>query len=39
MRFFCYWDNEIGSRVPDVPSDIRAMMEAMGGTVEIDEYR
>jgi hypothetical protein len=39
VRFFCYWDNESGDRVPDVPADIRAMMEAMGGTVEIDEYR
>ncbi|EDZ98882.1 conserved hypothetical protein [Burkholderia sp. H160] len=39
MRFFCYWVNESGDRAPDVPDDIRAMMEAMGGTVEIDEYR
>ena len=39
MRFFCYWYNESGDRVPDVPEDIRTMMEAMGGTVEIDEYR
>jgi hypothetical protein len=39
MRFFCYWLNESGDRVPDVPDDIQAMMEAMGGTVEIDEYR
>jgi hypothetical protein len=39
MRFFCYWVNESGDRVPDVPNDIRVMMEAMGGTVEIDEYR
>lgn len=39
MRFFCYWYNETGDRVPDVPDNIRAMMEAMGGTVEIDEYR
>ncbi|MBB5407012.1 hypothetical protein HDG34_000935 [Paraburkholderia sp. HC6.4b] len=39
MRFFCYWDNESGDRAPDVPDDIRTMMEAMGGTVEIDEYR
>ncbi len=39
VRFFCYWVNEAGDRVPDVPDDIRAMMEAMGGTVEIDEYR
>ncbi|MGF6293908.1 hypothetical protein QFZ98_005769 [Paraburkholderia youngii] len=39
MRFFCYWDNESGDRVPDVPDDIRTMMKAMGGTVEIDEYR
>ncbi|QGZ58470.1 DUF4279 domain-containing protein [Paraburkholderia acidiphila] len=39
MRFFCYWDNKAGDRAPDVPIDIRVMMEAMGGTVEIDEYR
>jgi hypothetical protein len=39
MRVFCYWVNESGDRVPDVPNEIRAMMEAMGGTVEIDEYR
>jgi hypothetical protein len=39
MRFFCYWDNESGDRVPDIPDDIRTMMEALGGTVEIDEYR
>ncbi len=39
MRFFCYWDNESGDRVPDVPDDIRTMMETMGGTAEIDEYR
>lgn len=39
MRFFCYWDNETGDRVPDVPDDIRALMESLGGTVEIDEYR
>ncbi|QQC65210.1 DUF4279 domain-containing protein [Paraburkholderia ginsengisoli] len=38
-RFWCYWMNETGDRVPDVPDDIRAMMEAMGGTIEIDEYR
>jgi hypothetical protein len=39
MRFFCYWNNGSGDRLPDVPDDIRAMMEAMGGTIEIDEYR
>lgn len=39
MRFFCYWDNEKGDRVPDVPADIRTLMESLGGTVEIDEYR
>lgn len=38
MRFFCYWSNESGTRVPDVPEDIRVMMEALGGTIEIDEY-
>ncbi|SMG44919.1 DUF4279 domain-containing protein [Paraburkholderia susongensis] len=39
VALWCYWMNEAGDRVPDVPDDIRAMMEAMGGTVEIDEYR
>jgi hypothetical protein len=39
MRFFCYWRNESGDRVPDVPGDVREMMEALGGTIEIDEYR
>ncbi|WP_321791685.1 DUF4279 domain-containing protein [Caballeronia sp. J97] len=39
IRFYCYWRNESGDRVPHVPDDIRAMMEAIGGTVEIDEYR
>jgi Domain of unknown function (DUF4279) len=39
VRFWCYWMNETGDRVPDVPDDIRAMMEALGGTIEIDEYR
>ncbi|PLZ02571.1 hypothetical protein CY652_10710 [Burkholderia sp. WAC0059] len=38
-RFWCYWDNATGDRVPDVPDDIRAMMEFLGGVVEIDEYR
>ena len=38
-RFWCYWDNETGDRVPDVPEDIRALIESLGGTVEIDEYR
>jgi hypothetical protein len=39
MRFFCYWDNESGDRVPDIPDDVRIMMELLGGTIEIDEYR
>jgi hypothetical protein len=39
MRFFCYWVNEAGDRVPDVPDDIRTIMESLGGTIEIDEYR
>jgi hypothetical protein len=39
MRFFCYWDNESGNRVPDVPDDVREMMESLGGEVQIDEYR
>ncbi|SAK61405.1 hypothetical protein AWB75_02622 [Caballeronia catudaia] len=39
MRFFCYWDNATGDRIPDVPESIRTMMEEMGGTIEIDEYR
>ena len=24
---------------PDVPDDIKTMMEALGGTIDIDEYR
>ncbi len=39
MRFFCFWVNESGDRVSDVPEPIRAMMETMGDTIEIDEYR
>ncbi|WP_312892430.1 MULTISPECIES: DUF4279 domain-containing protein [Paraburkholderia] len=39
LALWCYWMNDTGDRVPDVSDDIRAMMEAMGGTVEIDEYR
>ncbi|MCE4541986.1 MULTISPECIES: DUF4279 domain-containing protein [Caballeronia] len=39
VRFWCYWNNESGNREPDVPDDIRTMMESLGGTVEIDEYR
>jgi len=39
MRFFCYWANYTGDRVPDVPDDFRAMMESMGGIIDIDEYR
>ncbi len=39
LSIWCYWLNETGDRVPDVSEDIRAMMEAMGGTIEIDEYR
>jgi hypothetical protein len=39
MRFFCYWENGSGDRIPDVPEDIRTMMERLGGTVEVDEYR
>jgi len=39
MCFFCYWANYMGDRVPDVPDDIRAMIESLGGVIEIDEYR
>jgi len=39
MRFFCYWANYTGDRVPYVPDDIRAMMESLGGIIDIDEYR
>jgi hypothetical protein len=39
VRFSCFWFNPSGDRVPDVPDDIRAMVEAMGGTIDIDEYR
>ncbi|RQV26747.1 DUF4279 domain-containing protein [Burkholderia cenocepacia] len=39
VRLRCYWDNESGKRVPDVPDDIRALVESLGGEVEVDEYR
>lgn len=39
MRFFCYWENGSGDRIPDVPEDIQTMMKSLGGTVEVDEYR
>ncbi|PXW28121.1 DUF4279 domain-containing protein [Paraburkholderia caballeronis] len=39
LALWCYWMNDAGDRVPDVPSDIRAMIEMMGGTIEIDEYK
>jgi hypothetical protein len=39
MELWCYWLNESGDRVPDIPSDIRTMIESMGGTIELDEYR
>ncbi|WP_244206846.1 DUF4279 domain-containing protein [Caballeronia pedi] len=38
-RMFCFWVNESGDRIPDIPADIRSTMEAIGGTIEIDEYR
>ena len=38
-RFWCYWDNERGDRVPYVPRDIKTLIQTLGGTVEIDEYR
>nr|WP_321207533.1 DUF4279 domain-containing protein [Paraburkholderia domus] len=39
VRFSCFWFNPSGDRVPDVPANIRAMMESLDGTIEIDEYR
>ncbi|SAL44549.1 hypothetical protein AWB65_03442 [Caballeronia humi] len=39
MSVWCYWFNESGDRIPDIPDDIRELMESMGGTIEIDEYR
>jgi Domain of unknown function (DUF4279) len=39
VRFSCFWFNPSGNRIPDVPDDIRAMMESLGGVIEIDEYR
>jgi hypothetical protein len=39
MRFFCFWVNQTGDRIPDVPDDIRVMMESLGGVIEIDEYK
>jgi hypothetical protein len=39
LALWCYWLNEPGDRIPDVPDDIRTMIESMGGTIELDEYR
>lgn len=39
IALWCYWCNPSGDRVPDIPPFAREMMEAMGGTIEIDEYR
>jgi hypothetical protein len=38
MRFSCFWFNPSGKRIPDVARDIREMTEAIGGTIDIDEY-
>lgn len=39
MRFFCYWDNEKGDRVPYVSDTTRQLIESVGAVIEIDEYR
>jgi len=39
MRLLCYWDNEAGDRVPDVPQDICRLCESQGINIDIDEYR
>ncbi|MEA3084459.1 MAG: hypothetical protein QOC89_2156 [Paraburkholderia sp.] len=39
VRFSCFWFAPSGHRTPDVPDDIRQMMDSLGGTIEIDEYR
>jgi hypothetical protein len=39
VRFFCFWVNETGNRIPDIPHDIRKLIESLGGMVDIDEYR
>lgn len=39
VRLSCFWFDPSGHRVPDVPEDIRLMIESLGGAIEIDEYR
>lgn len=39
LALWCYWRNDSGARVPDIPPFAHEMMEAMGGTIELDEYR
>ncbi|MDR5756628.1 DUF4279 domain-containing protein [Caballeronia sp. LZ035] len=39
IALWCYWCNHSGDRVPDIPPFAHEMMEAMGGMIEIDEYR
>lgn len=38
MRFFCYWENYSGNRIPEISTEINEMVTAQGGVIEIDEY-
>jgi hypothetical protein len=38
MRFFCYWSNYSGDRVPVIDPALRDVIESSGATIEIDEY-
>ena len=38
MRFFCYWSNYTGDRVPVIDPALRDAIESSGATIEIDEY-
>lgn len=39
VRFFCYWDNERGDRIPDIPDDIAEICKSQGIEIDIDEHR
>jgi hypothetical protein len=39
IALWCYWDNESGDRIADIPAFMYETMEKMGGTIELDEYR
>jgi len=38
-RFFCYWRNENGDRIPDIPGSVKILADNINCEIDIDEYR